>query len=40
MLQDPMASRTTALVTLDNIHHKRKKTKTFGLDVSTADQAG
>ncbi|WP_155804051.1 hypothetical protein [Segatella baroniae] len=33
-------SPTTAPVTLDNSHHKRKKTKTFGLDTSTAGQAG
>ena len=25
---------------VDTSHHKRKKTKTFGLDISTADQAG
>ncbi len=24
----------------DNSHHKLKKTKTYGLEVSTADQAG
>ena len=34
------SSSTTAPVTLDKNHHKRKKTKTFGLDVSAADQAG
>ena len=40
MLQKPIGNPDASPFIPDNIHHKHKKTKTFGLEVSATGQAG